>query len=251
MEVVFLGTGTSHGIPVVGCNCDVCNSKDHRDQRSRASVLIRHKGVQILIDTSTEFRLQAVKNNIRSLDAILYTHAHADHLHGLDDIRPLTVKQPVPIYASAATARDIEKRFDYIFKHTQKGGGKPRVILHEIGEQPFFPADVKVTPVPVLHGNIEVFGYRIGDMAYITDCSLIPESSYKLLEGIKVLILGALRYRPHSTHFNFELAIEASRRIGAERTLFTHLCHDASHRELISFLPKKIEPAYDGLYLDV
>ncbi len=251
MEVIFLGTGTSHGIPVVSCTCEVCTSADPRDQRSRASILIKEKGSSVLIDTSTEFRLQAVREGIREISAILFTHAHADHLHGLDDIRPLTIQHAVHAFASPDTAADIRKRFDYIFKHTQIGGGKPNLILSEITGPEFIAAGLKITPVPLKHGTMHIFGYRIGKLAYLTDCSCIPKESYALLEDLDVLILGALRYKPHPTHFCFDQAIEAAEKIGARRTFFTHLCHDASHEELLKYLPKKIEPAYDGLYLDV
>ena len=251
MQVIILGSGTSHGIPVIGCSCKVCQSDDPRDHRSRASILVRNNDSSILIDTSTEFRLQAVRNNIHKLDAVFYTHAHADHLHGLDDIRPLTMKKPAQVYATESTSAEIRKRFDYIFKNTQKGGGKPQINLNPLPADGVCIDGLQIIPVPLFHGELNIVGYRMGNIAYLTDCSRIPGESYQMLENLEILILGALRYRPHPTHFCFEQAIEAAERIGARRTFFTHLCHDASHQELLDFLPKKIEPAFDGLCLDL
>ena len=249
MEAIIMGSGTSHGIPVVGCSCRVCRSDDSRDKRSRASLFIRDKELNILIDTSTEFRIQAIREGITCLDAILYTHSHADHLHGLDDIRPLTKDRPMPVYAGESTQRDIEKRFDYIFSTSpgQKGGGRPKIELHPLPTDGITIKGIRIVPVPVFHGELLIYGFRIGELAYITDCSRIPEDSYPLLKGLRKLIIGALRKRPHPTHFSIDEAVAEAEKIGAEQTWLTHLCHDHSHMELLEMLPKKIEPAWDGL----
>lgn len=255
MEVVILGSGTSHGVPVIACECDVCRSTDAKDKRTRASLLVRHAGREIVIDTAPEFRLQAVREGISRLDALLYTHPHADHLHGLDDIRPLTRKHPASVYGSRETLDELKRRFDYIFIPTQKGGGKPRLCLEEIPPEGIELEGLPIRPVPIFHGELPIYGYRIGTMAYLTDCSRIPESSYPLLEGLELLIIGALRYRPHPTHFSIDEAAAEADRIDAARTLLTHLCHDASHEEIKGYLSrekgKKIEPAHDGLSLSV
>ncbi len=255
MEVVILGSGTSHGVPVIACDCDVCRSTDKKDKRTRASLLVRHAGLEIVIDTAPEFRLQAVREGISRLDALLYTHPHADHLHGIDDIRPLTRKNPATVYASRETLNELTRRFDYIFTRTQKGGGKPRISLEEIPPTGIDLEGLEIRPVPILHGELPIYGYRLGNTAYLTDCSRIPESSYPLLEGLELLIIGALRFRPHPTHFSIDEARAAAKRIDAEKTLLTHLCHDASHEEIRAYLSrdrdKKIEPAYDGLCLRV
>ena len=259
MEFTILGSGTSTGVPVVGCSCPVCSSDDPRDRRSRASVWLRSGELSILFDTSTEFRLQALAAGVRHIDAVFLTHAHADHVHGLDDLRPLTHHSPIPVYGSDATLNEIEERFSYIFRHSQLGGGKPRLMLERIdspvtiypaaadrpGEDK--PEALEVVPVPLFHGELPILGFRVGPFAYLTDCSEIPEASYALLSGVDVLVIDALRFRPHPTHFNVEEALSAVRRIGARTAYFTHLCHEVSYRELEAALPEGIHPAYDGL----
>ena len=249
MNTVIMGSGTSHGVPVVGCDCRVCRSTDPRDKRSRASLLVRTDDCEIVIDTCPEFRLQAVRHGIKRLDALLYTHAHADHLHGIDDIRPLTRKNPAAVYGSAAVCGELHSRFPYIFTPAGKGGGKPRIELREMPRDGIEVGGLAILPVPIFHGELPIYGYRIGDMAYLTDCSRIPDSSYALLGNLEFLIIGALRFRPHPTHFSVDEAVAEAHRIGAQRTVLTHLCHDATHLELAAYLPKKIEPAYDGLSL--
>lgn len=249
MEAIIMGSGTSHGVPVVGCSCRVCRSEDPRDKRSRASLLVRSRDINLLIDTSTEFRIQAIREGISSLDAVFYTHSHADHLHGLDDIRPLTKDRPMPVYAGESTQKDIRKRFDYIFsiRPGQKGGGRPKIELRPLVPEGVTIKGITIVPIPIFHGELPILGFRIGELAYITDCSRIPEDSYPLLRGIKKLIIGALRKRPHPTHFSIDEAVAEAERIGPENTWLTHLCHDHSHAELLEILPKKIEPAWDGL----
>ncbi len=252
-KVSILGSGTSHGIPVIGCGCRVCTSEDPRNRRTRAGIMLQSgDGTTVLIDTATEFRLQAVREGITRVDAVFYTHAHADHVHGLDDLRPLGRRGAIPLYGSAPTVDEIRQRFSYIFSRSQEGGGKPNVHLTEIkAAEPVSAGPFTLIPVPVLHGNLEVFGYRIGDFAYLTDCSAIPEASYPLLEGVRFLVIDALRAKPHPTHFSFDEAIREVRRISPEKAWFTHLSHDSEHGELSALLPEGIEPARDGLTFDI
>ena len=249
MEITILGSGTSHGIPVVTCNCEVCQSENNKNKRTRSSIFISEKGTNILIDTATEFRLQAVREKISSVDAIFYTHSHADHLHGLDDIRPLTKNNPIEIYASKYDCNEIKNRFPYIFNDTiQKGGGKPKVNLNEIPLKKIIINSTIVNPIPVKHGILDIYGYKIDNrVAYITDCSEISEAGLTQLQGIEVLILGALRYREHSTHFNIDQALAIIKKISPERAYLTHLSHDVDHDKLSAELPGGIFPAYDGL----
>ena len=215
--------------------------------------MVSDKNTDILIDTATEFRLQAIREEINSVDAIFYTHSHADHLHGLDDIRPLTYKKPIEVFASSEDVSEIRNRFPYIFiKTAQKGGGKPRLNLNEISDRELFINNVKVKPVSVKHGILNIFGYKINKhFAYITDCSFIPEESIDLLKGIDILIIGALRYREHATHFNISQALEVIKKISPERAYLTHLSHDVDHDILSAELPGGIFPAYDGLKISI
>ncbi|ULQ60823.1 MBL fold metallo-hydrolase [Brucepastera parasyntrophica] len=258
MELEILGSGTSHGVPVIGCDCAVCTSRDPRDNRMRASAVIRHTdGRTILIDAGPEFRIQALRSHISRLDAVLITHSHADHIHGIDDLRIFSHKTDMPIYADAVCLNDIHDRFSYVFSESQEGGGKPHLKLCEvIHGQAIQIAGTDVLPVLVFHGGLPITGWRIGDTAYITDCSEIPDASVSQLRGIKNLIIDAIRERPHSTHFNFSQALEQIERIGPERAWFTHITHDFSHTGIQEWLQihapgKKIEPAWDGLIIPV
>lgn len=259
MELLILGSGTSHGIPVIGCSCAVCASKDPRDSRTRASALLRGDGGEtVLIDAGPEFRIQAIREGIRSLDAVLATHAHADHIHGLDDVRIFSTRKDMDVWGNAECIADIRERFAYIFKPTQEGGGKPHLSLKTVGTagEPVRIGSLSVTPVPLLHGSLPILGWRAGDTAYLTDCNGIPESSLDLLEGTRKVVIDALRARTHSTHFNFSEALAAIERIGAEEAWFTHICHDFGHAGIGEWLRenapgKKIEPAYDGLCIRI
>ncbi len=250
MTITFLGTGTSHGIPTVGCSCPVCTSENLKNKRMRSSLWIRSADSSLLIDTSPEFRLQALREGMKRLDAVLFTHAHADHSHGLDDIRPLCREKPIPVYGNASTLEEIRQRFSYIFRKTQIGGGKPRIELHTVNEGKFRIGALEIAPVPIMHGDLVILGYRIGDIAYLTDCSRIPEQSYALLADLRILILGALRYRPHETHFSIEQASREVEKIAPQKAYFTHFCHDIDHDRLSSELPSNIRPAFDGLSIE-
>lgn len=281
MKVTVLGSGTSHGVPSIGCDCDVCRSTDPRDRRTRPSILIdlgdpaanrRQTGSgasdigahgaesrfaasvrAILVDTSTDLRAQALANDVRRVDAILFTHTHADHIFGLDDVRRYNQMQQgaIACFADAPTIADLRRIFAYVFEPPrQKGGGLPQLSLFRI-EGTFTLGGVDVVPVPLLHGVMPVLGFRIGTFAYLTDCNHIPDASWPLLAGVRVVIIDALRRRRHSTHFSVDEAVAAVHRLGAERAYFTHICHDLPHAATNAQLPAGIELAYDGLVLDV
>ena len=250
MLIKFLGTGTSHGIPVVGCNCKTCNSSNSYNNRMRSSIFIKVENTDILIDTSPEIRLQMLANNIKNVDLVLFTHAHADHIMGFDDIRVINwIKgKSVPCYGNKETIERITNVFDYIFDPVQIGGGIPQVTLNKInGEFEF--NDVLITPLRVKHGKMNVLGYKIKNMAYITDCSYIPENTFKQLKNIDLLIIDALRYEKHPTHMNIKEAREVVERINPKKTYFTHISHEIEHAQTNKNLPDSIELAYDQLMI--
>jgi phosphoribosyl 1,2-cyclic phosphate phosphodiesterase len=258
MRVTFLGTGTSHGIPMVGCECAVCTSPNSKNNRLRCSVLVRHGDAHLLVDTATEFRIQAIRHRIRRLDAIVFTHAHADHIGGLDDVRVFSYRGrgAVPIYGDAETLHAIRTRFDYVFMETQAGGGKPQLSLQEV--TPLVPLELfgmRILPVPVHHGELAILALRFEDrartFAYVTDVSSIPEESKPYLCSLDVLVLDALRHRPHPTHFSLEEAISAAHELRAGRTYFTHMAHDLEHEATNASLPPGMELAYDGLEIEL
>jgi phosphoribosyl 1,2-cyclic phosphate phosphodiesterase len=252
VRITFLGTGTSHGVPMIGCRCDVCLSTDPRDKRARPSILVRlDSGLTVLVDTSADFRAQALKFDLTRIDAVLFTHSHADHIFGLDETRRFNVLQgeSIPLYGDARTLADIRRIFDYAFE-SGSNPYVPRLSLFEIGG-PFVLGPDEILPVPIMHGTRPILGYRIGRFAYLTDCSAIPESSLPLLEGLDLLVLGALRYRPHPSHFTVDQALAAARLVGARQTLFTHMCHDLGHAATCASLPPGIQLAYDGQVADV
>lgn len=259
MNLVILGSGTSHGVPVIGCTCKTCTSCDPKDNRLRASALVLGDNKEaILIDAGPEFRLQALREHIDHLNAVLITHAHADHIHGLDDIRIFSKDKDMELWANKQTIKDIKERFAYIFKKTQLGGGKPHLNLCTVkkGHSSINIGSINIIPIPLNHGDLPILGWRINDTAYLTDCNNIPKASYQLLKGTKKLVIDALRLRPHSTHFNFTQALEVINKTGADQAWFTHICHDFTHQNLQSWLKtqvpdKKIEPAYDGLRIKI
>jgi phosphoribosyl 1,2-cyclic phosphate phosphodiesterase len=254
VRVLFLGTGTSHGVPLIGCDCSVCTSTDSRDSRLRASLYIRcDDGQCLLIDTSPDLRQQVLRHGIRRIDAILFTHAHADHIMGLDDVRQFNrmTGQPMAIFGEGSTLDDLRGTFAYIFRPgTPEGGGVPSLTLWEIGGS-FCLGRQTVVPVPIYHGARRILGFRIGGLAYLTDCSAIPAESFALLENLDVLVLDALRRDPHPTHFTLDQAVAMAQRIGARRTFFTHIAHDLSHADVSAELPDAMELAYDGLEIGV
>ena len=249
MKIIVLGSGTSTGVPLLACDCLVCRSGKPKNRRTRSSVLVEIENVRILIDTAVDFREQALRENIREIHAIFYTHSHADHLLGLDDIRPLNFlhKKSIPCFGNTETILHIQTLFSYIFAESQEGGGKPKISLTEITEKEFSINQIRIQPIPLRHGNLAILGYRIGSFAYLTDCSHIPDTSFPLLENLNVLILGALRPRIHPTHFSIQEAIEASLKIHAKNTWFTHLGHEIDHELFEPTLPPSIALAYDGL----
>lgn len=251
MRVTFLGSGTSTGVPVVGCRCRVCTSAHPRNQRLRQSVSIEVRGKHFLIDTTPDLRLQLLRHPIPRLDFLLFTHSHSDHLMGLDDIRPFNFRQRESIraYASPPTARAIRRAFGYIWDHSQIGGGKPQLELVEIEGQ-FAHEGIDIVPIPVTHGDWTILGFRIGPFAYITDTNGIPAESMALLEGIEVLALDGLRPAPpHPTHFTIGQAVDCAAQIGARTTYLIHLTHEVDHDEVEAQLPGGVRLAYDGLEL--
>lgn len=250
MQVTFLGTGTSRGVPVIGCSCRVCTSRNPRNNRLRSSVLLESQA-KVVIDTSADFRQQMLRQGVRRLDAAVFTHAHVDHILGLDDVYPFNIwnKRDFPIYASADTMREIEITFRHLFAE-EIYPGIP-VIQRNIIEGPFRIGDLDFEPLEALHGNLVVLGFRIGSFAYLTDVSHIPQASMKRLEGVEWLVLDGLRSKPHPTHFSLSQAAEAARQIGARQTYLIHMCHEVEHDEANASLPEGVQLSYDGLVLEV
>ena len=252
LRVTVLGSGTSAGIPVITCDCPVCTSTNPRNQRLRSSILLRNAEKTILVDCGSDYRQQALTHRINRLDSLLLTHAHSDHVSGLDELRLYNwkQKQSIPVFASARTLSDIRQRFCYIFSPLQEGGGVPEIELHTV-TGPFETNGVRVLPLEVMHGKLPVLGFRFGDFAYITDASMVPEETVRRLSGVRCLILNALRYKPHPTHLSVEEAVVIAGRVGAERTWFTHITHDLDHDETNARLPEGMALAHDGLEFDI
>jgi phosphoribosyl 1,2-cyclic phosphate phosphodiesterase len=248
----MLGSGTSTGVPVVGCGCAVCTSSDPRNRRLRPGIKLDLPGGTIVVDTSPDFREQSLRFGIERVDAVLYTHPHADHVFGLDDLRVFNFRQRAAIhcYGSEPTIARLRQIFSYVFEEGQEGGGKPRLELSAVAV-PFEVLGERVVPVPVWHGTMPVHGYRIGRFALVTDVNRIPEESFELLDGLDLLVLSALRYRPHPTHFSIDEAVEIAARIGAGRTVFTHIAHEVDHGALLRELPAGVELGYDGLVVEL
>lgn len=253
-RVIVLGSGTSHGVPMIGCSCAVCRSTDPRDRRTRPSIYIDvADGPAILVDTSTDLRNQALAHGISRVDAILYTHSHADHIMGLDDVRRFNVMQEgaIPAYADERTCTDLKRAFSYVFNPpSEKGGGIPQISLTAI-DGPLNIGGVAIQPVPLFHGSRPILGFRFGSFAYLTDCNRLAPEAWPLLEGLDTLVLDALRHRAHPTHFTVAEALQVVERVKPRQTFFTHICHDLPHAETNRALPAGVELAYDGLELTI
>jgi phosphoribosyl 1,2-cyclic phosphate phosphodiesterase len=251
-SVTFLGTGTSHGIPVIGCDCPVCKSTDSRDNRYRSSILVYDEEHTLLIDTTPEFRLQALRSGVKKLDGVLYTHDHADHFNGIDDLRVFCRTESLPVYCSEEVKQTIQTRFSYVLRKFDEAGGVPH--LDPILLEPYKEISIagfSLLPIPIFHGNQRIFAFRIGSFVYATDCSGIPPESYPYLQRVDTLVVGSLRYSPHPTHFCVFEATAFARKIGAKKTYLTHMCHDLSHSRLERELPQDIRPAYDTLTIEI
>lgn len=250
MQVTLLGTGTSGGVPVLTCNCKVCNSLDYRDKRLRTSVHIEIDGKSIVIDTGPDFRQQALRQRINSLDAVIFTHEHKDHTAGLDDIRPYNYLQGIKkldIYAHERVLSQLGREFAYAFSENQYPG-VPLLATHIIDKEPFTVAEVNFIPIEVIHYKLPVLGFRIQDFTYITDCNYIAPEELEKAKGSKILVLDALQQSPHMSHFTLEQAVEVARQVGAERTYFTHISHKMGlHQEVDKILPEGMFLGYDGL----
>lgn len=254
LDIRVLGSGTSMGVPVVGCRCSVCTSKDPHNKRLRSSISIKVGGRHILIDCSIDFRQQMLRWPMPRIDAILLTHTHADHVNGIDDIRSYNFLQggAIPVYANAHSIADIWRRFPHCFNPMQNGGGVPRLDLHQIrAGKPFEAAGVEVVPIKVMHGRLAILGFRFGDFAYLTDCSGIPPASAKLLAGVDTLIISALRHRPHETHFSLAQSLEAAKKLGVRRAFFTHIADELDHETTNRNLPKWARLLYDGQIINI
>ncbi len=252
-SILVLGSGTSVGVPMVGCRCKVCTSEDPHDRRLRPSVLLRLGDHRILIDTSPDFRYQALRFRIDRIDAILYTHSHADHILGLDDVRPFNFmqRQDIPIYASAESLEVIERTFQYVFDTSPSESSRPRLSLHQFEKEPIHVAGIEFFPIRVHHGKGTAYGFRFGDCAYLTDHSEIPLESREKLKNLDVLFLDALRHNPHPTHSTVEESIKTVGLLSPKRAYFTHISHDLLHSTVEARLPPNIHMAYDGLEIPI
>lgn len=250
-RLTVLGSGTSMGVPTIGCDCAVCHSSDPRDRRTRPSIMVEYGGKTVLIDTTPDFREQAIREQIRQIDAVLYTHTHADHILGIDDLRPLSFHRngKIPLYAKPEAAEFLRNMFRYIFEADYKFGGIAQVELHPLSG-PLELFGTVFNPVTVVHGEAEILGFRFGSAAYLTDFSAIPEASFAQLTNLDILFLDALRHRPHPTHSTVDNSLRLVERLQPKRAFFTHICHDLPHEATNAALPPHVRLAHDGLKLD-
>jgi phosphoribosyl 1,2-cyclic phosphate phosphodiesterase len=252
MKVVILGCATSTGVPIIGCRCPVCTSDNPKNKRTRCSVFVEFKGNNILIDSSTDLRFQALRHDITRLDAVLYTHSHADHTHGIDELRTFNFvnNMVIPCYANQQTITNLKNNFSYIFDGTHSAGGKPKLEVNVV-ENEFDFEGIKIIPVEINHAEWMILGYRIGNFAYLTDCSGVPFESLEKLRDLDLLIVSALRYREHPAHFNVEQAVEIAKKINPKLAVFTHMGHEIDYDTLLNELPDNIVPAYDGMEVEL
>jgi len=249
--LTVLGSGTSMGVPTIGCDCPVCRSSDPHDRRTRPSIMVEYDGRLVLIDTTPDFREQAIRERIQHVDAVLYTHTHADHILGIDDLRPLSFHRPgrIPLYARPEAAKFLRTMFSYIFDADYKFGGIARVELKQLdGPVDLFGA--RFEPVVVIHGESEIYGFRFGTAAYLTDFSNVPQTSFERLQGLDILFLDALRHKPHPTHSTVENSLRIVTQLQPKRAFFTHICHDLPHQATNATLPPNVRLSYDGMKLD-
>ena len=251
MKLLILGSGTSTGVPVIGCGCRVCTSTEPRNRRTRASALIQSRGKNILIDTSTDLRAQALSNGITRIDAVLFTHPHADHIHGIDDLRSFNMIQdaPIPCYGDSKTIERIRVMFEYIFREEPAESWRPNLTTTVV-EEPFTTFHTEITPLKIHHGRSVILGFRVGGVAYLTDCSAIPAESMERLRGLDLLVIGALRRRPHPTHFSIDQALEAVEELKPKKAVLTHLSHTVDYTTDNGKLPQGVELAYDGMVVE-
>ena len=249
--LTVLGSGTSMGVPTIGCDCAVCHSSDPHDRRTRPSILLEYGNNFVAIDTTPDFREQAIREGITKLDAVIYTHTHADHILGIDDLRPLSFHRPnkIPLYAQPQSVEFLRNMFRYIFEADYKFGGIAELELKPI-DSPIDLFGARFDPVSVIHGESPIYGYRFGSAAYLTDFSSIPESSFAQLVGLDILFLDALRHRPHPTHSTVENSLRIVERVKPKRAFFTHICHDLPHEKTNAGLPEHVRLSYDGLKLE-
>lgn len=253
MKIVFLGTGTSQGVPAIACGCEVCMSKDPKDNRTRSSVLINTNGENLVIDTGPDFRQQVLREEVKSLSAVLYTHEHRDHVAGLDDIRPFNYiqKSPIDVYGEERIKKTLYKEFEYIFAE-RKYPGIPQVNFHVIKNYPFKVKETEVMPIRVQHYRLPVFGYRIGEFTYITDANYIAEEEKEKMYGTKYLVVNGLRQKKHMSHFSLDEAIDLVNEISPKRAYITHISHHMGlHDEVQKSLPYNVQLAYDGLSIEI
>ena len=251
-ELILLGTGTSHGVPIIGCHCPVCTSTNPRNNRTRTGVAVRTNEGTFLIDTSPELRIQLLRERIDVVHAVIYTHSHADHLFGLDDLRLFgyRLKRAIPLYCEAVVEAQIRAAYSYAFETQdpdQHYGAIPQLELRRIGVAPFELLGVRVQPIRLMHGKLPILGFRIGDVAFCTDVSFIPDESWPLLDGLDVLVIDALRDEPHATHFGVSQALEAIERVKPKQAYLTHVSHYLEYTATNARLPKGVELSYDGL----
>jgi len=251
MRITFLGSGTSHGVPIIGCSCDVCRSQDPRNKRLRPSILVENEERHVLVDTTPDLRTQALRQGLTRVDAVLMTHTHADHVFGMDELRRFNdlMKAAIPVYGDERSLADIRRIFEYVFVPTQMGGGKPRLHLVPAPAR-FELCGLAVQAIPVLHGVLPILAYRFNDVAYVTDVSHIPPASMGQLLGLDILILDTVHPAPHATHFGLKQALEVITALGPRRAFLTHLSHKYDHAKTDAELPDRVRLAYDGLTLE-